>query len=77
MKEKVRLTVYEKYKSVDLLWLRQIPSHWEIRRVKDLGEYQSGEYINALEFDDSNTYPVYGGNNLRGFANKYNRVTIG
>ena len=72
MSSKVKLIKHEKYKPADLLWLNSIPSHWEIKRVKDLAEYQSGEYINAMEFDESNIYPVYGGNSFRGFANKYN-----
>lgn len=63
---------YEKYKASEIHWLSQIPAHWEVKRVKDLGEYQSGEYINANEFDEENLYPVYGGNSFRGFANKYN-----
>jgi len=63
---------YDKYKPSGIEWLGNVPNHWEIKRVKDLGEYQSGEYINATEFDEGNTYPVYGGNSLRGFANKYN-----
>ena len=72
MSSKVKLIKHEKYKPADLLWLNSIPSHWEIKRVKDLAEYQSGEYINAMEFDEGNIYPVYGGNSFRGFANKYN-----
>ena len=67
-----KLTTYNKYKPTDLLWINQIPSHWEIKRVKDLATYQSGEYINAMEFDEGNQYPVYGGNSFRGFADKYN-----
>ncbi len=63
---------YEKYKKSEVLWLNQIPYQWEIKRVKDLGDYKSGEYINANEFDEGNLYPVYGGNSFRGFANKYN-----
>ncbi len=67
-----KLPTYNNYKPAELLWLNQIPSHWEIRRVKDLATYQSGEYINAMEFDEGNQYPVYGGNSFRGFADKYN-----
>ena len=63
---------YDKYKSSGLVWLGDIPEHWGVKRVKDLAEYQSGEYINAIEFDEGNTYPVFGGNNFRGFANKFN-----
>lgn len=62
---------YDKYKDSGVDWLGDIPEHWEVRRIKDLGEYQSGEYINALEFEDDG-YPIFGGNGFRGFANKYN-----
>ncbi|MBS1641733.1 MAG: restriction endonuclease subunit S [Bacteroidetes bacterium] len=63
---------YEKYKASGIEWLGDIPTQWKIKRVKDLGVYQSGEYINANEFDEENPYPVYGGNSFRGYANKYN-----
>ena len=63
---------YDKYKPSDIEWLGEIPDTWEVKRVKDLGIYQSGEYINALDFDEGNSYPVYGGNNLRGYANRFN-----
>lgn len=63
---------YSEYKNSDIVWLGNIPKHWQIRRVKDLAEYQSGEYINANDFDETNSYPVYGGNGFRGFADKYN-----
>jgi len=63
---------YKEYKNSEIHWLGKIPKHWEVRRVKDLAEYQSGEYINANEFDEANIYPVYGGNGFRGFSEKYN-----
>lgn len=63
---------YEIYKPSGIEWLGDIPKHWEEKRVKDLGEYQSGYFIDADEFDDYNEYPVFGGNGLRGYACKYN-----
>lgn len=63
---------YDSYKPSGVDWLGNIPKDWEVKRVKDLAEYQSGYYIDANEFDSSFTYPVYGGNGLRGFCNKYN-----
>lgn len=62
---------YDKYKPSGIEWLGDIPEHWDVKRVKDLGEYQSGEYINALDFLDEG-YPVYGGNGFRGYAAEYN-----
>ena len=63
---------YEKYKPSGIEWLGEIPEHWEVKRVKDFGEYQSGYFIDANEFDNDNDYPVFGGNGLRGYACKYN-----
>lgn len=63
---------YEKYKPSGIEWLGEIPAHWEVKRVKDLGEYQSGFFIDANEFANDNEYPVFGGNGLRGYACKFN-----
>ena len=35
-------------------------------------EFQSGEFISATEIIENGDYPVYGGNGLRGYANRYN-----
>lgn len=63
---------YDKYKSSEINWLGDIPNDWEVKRVKDLADYQSGNYIDAMEFDNEAPYPVYGGNGIRGNCNKYN-----
>ncbi len=63
---------YDKYKSSEINWLGDIPNDWEVKRVKDLADYQSGNYIDAMEFDNEAPYPVYGGNGIRGYCNKYN-----
>lgn len=72
MNEIVSLNSYSSYKPVDLHWLDKIPAKWELKRVKDLAFYQSGEYINALDFEEEKIYPVYGGNGLRGYADRFN-----
>ena len=63
---------YDKYKSSEINWLGDIPNDWEVKRVKDLADYQSGNYIDAMEFDNEAPYSVYGGNGIRGYWNKYN-----
>lgn len=63
---------YNTYKPSGIEWLGDIPEHWEVKRVKDFGEYQSGYFIDANEFDNDNDYPVFGGNGLRGYACKFN-----
>lgn len=64
---------YEKYKDSEIKWLGKIPEHWEIRRIKDLGEYKSGNFIDVSEIDYSSKYAVMGGNGLRGYTDKFNR----
>jgi len=63
---------YEKYKSSEIDGIAIIPNGWDVRRIKDQGEYQSGNFISALDFDEENEYPVYGGNGLRGYSKNYN-----
>lgn len=66
---------YNSYKDSEIDWLGEkhpIPKHWSVKRVKDLGNYQSGSFIDANEMDIENPYPVYGGNGIRGLAEKYN-----
>ncbi len=68
----MKLEKYETYKDSGVEWLGEIPTHWDVKRVKDLAYYQSGEFVNASDFEDEGLFPVYGGNGLRGFINQYN-----
>ena len=46
---------------------------WEQRKLSELtSEFKSGEGIKADEIEESGTYPVYGGNGLRGYAERFN-----
>ena len=46
---------------------------WEQRKLGDVAsEFQSGEFIPASDISESGAYPVYGGNGLRGYTNRYN-----
>lgn len=63
---------YNEYKDSGIEWLLdKIPSHWEVKRIKDLCRMQSGFYISANDFQDSG-FPIYGGNGFRGFSKDYN-----
>jgi type I restriction enzyme S subunit len=53
-------------------WLGDIPEHWGIQRLKNCGTFQSGENLTSEVIDDTGDYPVYGGNGLRGYYNRYN-----
>jgi type I restriction enzyme S subunit len=52
-------------------WLREIPAHWEVTKLKYLARLKSGESITSDEINESGNYPVFGGNGLRGYANTY------
>ena len=52
-------------------WLKDVPEHWEVLRIKDLAQLKSGESITALSISETGPYPVYGGNGLRGFTTNY------
>ncbi len=60
-----------KLKDSGIKWLGDIPEHWEIKRLKNCGTFQSGENITSEVIDDTSDYPVYGGNGLRGYYNQY------
>ena len=60
---------YASYKPSGVEWLGgDIPSHWMPKRVKHVAAMQSGEGITAETIEESGTYPVYGGNGVRGFT---------
>ena len=46
---------------------------WEQRKLGDLCvEFRSGEFINASDITETGEYPVFGGNGLRGFTDRFN-----
>lgn len=60
---------YASYKPSGVPWLgADIPSQWAPKRVKHVATMQSGEGITAETIDESGSYPVYGGNGIRGFT---------
>ena len=46
---------------------------WEQRKLGDLAsEFQSGDFISADDIHANGAFPVYGGNGLRGYTDRYN-----
>ena len=46
---------------------------WEQRKLGELcAKFKSGDFISAEEIFLAGNYPVYGGNGLRGYTNRYN-----
>lgn len=60
-----------KMKDCGIEWLGEIPEHWEVRKLKYVANFQSGEMITSETISDSGEYPVYGGGGFRGYTNDY------
>ena len=58
-------------KDSGVAWIGEVPSHWEVKRIKDISNLQSGISIVSEQIEDEGLYPVYGGNGLRGYFSKY------
>lgn len=68
-------------KETGISWVPYIPDNWNVVRIKDIARLQSGEGITSDSIDNIGDYPVFGGNGLRGYTDKYtnegNYVLIG
>ena len=62
-------------------WLGEIPEHWEVRKLKYVADFQSGEMITSESISEIGDYPVFGGGGFRGrtndFTNDGEHVLIG
>jgi type I restriction enzyme S subunit len=68
-------------KSSGVDWVGEIPKHWEVKRLGYLAMLKSGENITSEMISEGGSYPVYGGNGLRGnyheFTHRGHYVLIG
>jgi len=62
---------YEKYKDSGVEWIGKVPEHWEVKRLKWIGFFRSGEGITSEMIFPEGDFPVFGGNGIRGFYNKF------
>lgn len=62
-----------KMKPSGIDWIGDIPEHWEIRKVKSFGNIKSGDGIKNSELSEEGDYPVWGGNGLMGYTDKFNK----
>jgi type I restriction enzyme S subunit len=58
----------ELYKESELGW---IPKEWDVKRLEQFVQLKSGDGITSKNISESGDYPVYGGNGLRGYTDKY------
>ena len=61
-----------KMKDSGVEWIGEVPEKWKVLRLKLIAHLKSGDTITSNFIDDSGTYPVYGGNGLRGYTENYN-----
>lgn len=52
-------------------WLGKIPKNWEVKRLKHLARLNSGDSIDTQMIAETGEYPVFGGNGIRGYTEKY------
>ena len=62
----------KKMKNSNIQWIGDIPEDWEVKRIKDVAFLQSGDNLTSADIESEGLYPVYGGNGLRGYYDKYN-----
>jgi type I restriction enzyme S subunit len=60
-----------KMKESGIEWLGEIPEHWEVRKLKYIADFQSGEMITSEIISEAGEYPVYGGGGFRGYTNAF------
>lgn len=66
------LNTNAKMKDSGIEWIGEIPEEWEIRKMKHIIHLQSGTNLTSEEISENASYPVYGGNGLRGYYDDYN-----
>ena len=53
-------------------WLGDVPEHWDIVKLSYRIKLLSGDGITSQDIEPTGQYPVYGGNGLRGYTDRYN-----
>ena len=61
-----------KMKDSGIEWIGEIPEWWEVVPIKRLCTMQAGKNLTSEQIAPEGTYPVYGGNGIRGFFSDYN-----
>lgn len=67
----MKFTAYQGYRPSETHWFAEAPAHWEIVRLKSVVRMRSGNAITASDIEDEGSYPVFGGNGLRGYTSRY------
>ncbi len=68
------LDPYVPMKDSGIEWLGEIPAHWEVKSLKWVMSIKNGEGIKSDDIKPKGEFPVYGGNGIAGYTDKYNHV---
>jgi len=52
-------------------WLSDIPEHWEVRKLKYVANFKSGEMITSESISENGSFKVFGGGGFRGFTSSF------
>lgn len=53
-------------------WLGEVPEHWQVAKLSYVLKLKSGDGITSEDIEPEGSYPVFGGNGVRGYTTKYN-----
>ncbi|HFS6879466.1 TPA: restriction endonuclease subunit S [Legionella pneumophila] len=63
----------QKMKDSGIGWLGETPEHWDLKKLKFCSTMKSGENLTSQDINESGLFPVYGGNGIRGYYDKFNK----
>lgn len=52
-------------------WLGNVPKHWQVMKLHHIVRMKSGSSITSTDIEEVGKFPVYGGNGVRGYFEKY------
>lgn len=61
-----------KMKDSGIEWIGQIPSDWDISKIKYHCSMQSGDNLTSSDIEPEGEYEVYGANGFRGYYSRFN-----
>ena len=62
---------YPAYRDSGVAWIGDIPAGWQVLALKHVVSMRSGDQITADAIEEVGEFPVFGGNGLRGYTDKF------
>ena len=61
---------YDSYKDTGIEWIGEIPTNWDVKKIKFISKICNGQDQKAV-LDEDGIYPIYGSGGIFGKANSY------